>query len=242
MNPLYLLFRALFQTWAWKSGWGEKAIWLMIGLVVVPVVHICRGLRYCWRGLRAIKGTRIVAVWAILAGILLLFPRYVVKGRPGEYLDAGWGFVFTGPILRLDKTSLLRFWRRELSLDESVPEVAVWDAVRARILEGASFNPVAKLKFEQLSTDALKSLMQRSSMVKPNDPVTRRGGFPPESAFVDFRMLVLIQAILAGIMGAWILTDARTTRQGAIRSDGGDAPVSSERAERRSRPKRGPRL
>ena len=165
-----------------------------------------------------IRGKRIVFLWAVLAALLFLFPHYIVKRGPGEYRDAGWGFLVTGPALWSDKTASIRFYRRQFKLDESVPGGVVLDSAYAHFLSKGSeyLTGAAQEKWSRISDDERRALWMKAeteaksaAMVRPSPTVTRKGGYQPDKAFVDFRLLVLMQTVLAGLMGAWVYTDSR---------------------------------
>lgn len=42
---------------------------------------------------------RVTLVWAILAALAFFFPHFIIEDDRGRILDAGWGFVFTGPFI-----------------------------------------------------------------------------------------------------------------------------------------------
>lgn len=82
---------------------------------------------------------RALTVWAVLALLIFLFPHYIVRSEGGE-LDAGWGFVFTGPAT---EATNLDYWGRRESTTHLVtkkgqfsPTAATRDIKLLALMEG----------------------------------------------------------------------------------------------------------
>lgn len=48
---------------------------------------------------------RITLTWAIIAALVFFFPHFIVQDDRGRTHDAGWGFLFSGPLIGAPHTA-----------------------------------------------------------------------------------------------------------------------------------------